>query len=89
MYEWFNTVKVDPKPSRRLNVPHDRLTTTEVSALTGIPAATLRYYRYLGTGPRSYRLGRTVVYDRADLDEWINEQKKSTAAGGTAAARRA
>jgi len=59
------------------------LTTDEVSELTGVPGATLRYYRYLGTGPRSYRLGRRIVYDRADVDKWVADQKKATSAGGT------
>lgn len=70
-------------------VTSEPLTTEEVAGMTRIPTATLRYFRYLGTGPRSYKLGRKVVYDRADVDAWIAEQKKSTAAGGAATARRA
>lgn len=62
------------------------LTTDEVAELTRIPETTLRYYRYLGTGPRSFKLGRRVLYDRADVERWIAEQKKATSSGGNARA---
>lgn len=63
------------------------LTTDEVSERTGVPGATLRYFRYLGTGPRSYKLGRRIVYDLADVEAWVAAQKKATAAGGNAKKR--
>lgn len=62
------------------------LTTDEVSERTGVPGATLRYFRYLGTGPRSYKLGRRIVYDLADVEAWVAAQKKATSAGGTVSA---
>ena len=52
----------------------------EVHERTGIPVNTLRYWRHLGTGPRSYRLGRRVVYDAADLDAWLAEQRRQAVA---------
>lgn len=54
------------------------LRTDEVSAMTGIPVGTLRYYRNRGEGPPSYKLGGTVVYDREPLQEWWDEQRRST-----------
>lgn len=51
--------------------------------LGGISEDTLRYWRYAGTGPRSYRLGRRCYYDLADLEAWIAEQKAATQRGGT------
>lgn len=33
--------------------------------------ATMRWLRATGQGPRSGKLGRRVVYRRADLDAWI------------------
>lgn len=45
---------------------------------------TLRYWRYKGDGPRSYRLGRHTFYDLADLDAWVDEQKAATSRGGAA-----
>jgi predicted DNA-binding transcriptional regulator AlpA len=60
-----------------------RLGTRDAAAyLGGISEDTLRYWRYEGTGPRSYRLGRRCYYDVADLDAWVAEQKAATAVGG-------
>ena len=50
------------------------LTITEAAELLRAPVATLRYWRHLGTGPRSFRLGRRVLYRRADLRTWIDAQ---------------
>uniref|UniRef100_UPI0025EF9E65 helix-turn-helix transcriptional regulator n=1 Tax=Lapillicoccus sp. TaxID=1909287 RepID=UPI0025EF9E65 len=54
------------------------LTLTEVAAIVRAPIATLRYWRHLGTGPRSFRLGRHVVYRASDLQTWIDEQDSAT-----------
>jgi predicted DNA-binding transcriptional regulator AlpA len=54
----------------------------EVSDLTGVPLATLRFWRHLGTGPQGFRLGRRVVYDRAEVSRWINDQRRQ---GGVSA----
>lgn len=61
-------------PQRRL------ITTAEVHARTGIPVETLRYWRWAGRGPKSFRLGRRVVYDLDDLDSWLDEQRAAGAA---------
>ena len=50
------------------------LTITEAAELLRAPVATLRYWRHLGTGPRSFRLGRRVLYRRDDLRAWVEEQ---------------
>src|SRR4051794_12446233 len=49
-------------------------TITEAAELLRAPVATLRYWRHLGTGPRSFRLGRRVVYRREDLYAWVDTQ---------------
>ena len=55
--------------------PHpDLLTISEAAALLRAPVATLRYWRHLGTGPRSFRLGRRVLYRRDDIEAWIQSQ---------------
>ncbi len=46
----------------------------DVSELTGIPEATLRFWRHAGTGPRSAKFGRRVVYREADVLAWIDRQ---------------
>ena len=50
------------------------LTIAEAAAIVRAPIATLRYWRHLGTGPRSFRLGRRVLYRYDDLITWINDQ---------------
>lgn len=57
------------------------LTTSEVAESTGIPAATLRYWRSIGKGPRSFNMGRNVYYSPADVEGWVNQQIESTARG--------
>lgn len=55
-------------------VEHELLTIGEAADIVRAPIATLRYWRYLGTGPRSFRLGRRVVYRVADVQAWIDAQ---------------
>jgi len=50
------------------------LTLTEAAQLLRAPIATLRWWRHNGTGPRSFRLGRHVLYRRDDLHTWIDTQ---------------
>ena len=51
------------------------LNTTDVSELTRIPVATLRWYRHQRTGPKSFRLGpRKVFYKESDVIAWLEEQ---------------
>src|SRR5829696_1830907 len=50
------------------------LTITEAAELVRAPVATLRYWRHLATGPRSFRLGRRVLYRSDDLRSWIDAQ---------------
>jgi predicted DNA-binding transcriptional regulator AlpA len=52
------------------------LTMKQVSDLIGVPVATLRYYRHLGCGPHSFKVGRTVRYWRSDVYQWLDEQSR-------------
>jgi excisionase family DNA binding protein len=61
--------------------PADLLTIAEVAAITRAPISTVRYWRHMGTGPQSFRLGRRVVFRRADLDRWMAERENPAAAG--------
>ena len=59
-------------PARR---EPELLTITEAAELLRTPVATLRYWRHhLGTGPRSFRLDRRVLYRSDDLRSWIAAQ---------------
>lgn len=55
------------------------LTITEVAAMLRLPVATLRYWRHLGIGPHSFRLGRRVVYRRTEVERWIRAQEAAQA----------
>ena len=58
------------------------LTEQDVTAMTGLARGTLAYWRHAGTGPRSFKLGRRVRYDEADVLAWIAHQKNTTQRGG-------
>jgi excisionase family DNA binding protein len=60
----------EPTADRQL----DLLTIAEAAELLRAPVATLRYWRHLGTGPTSFRLGRRVLYRREDLHAWITSE---------------
>ena len=69
----------DPTPGPEH--PAELLTIAEAARLLRAPVATLRYWRHLGTGPRSFRLGRRVVYRRDDLHTWIGAQRRKADTG--------
>ena len=60
----------DPPPANEL------LTISEVAAIVRAPIATLRYWRHLGNGPRSFRVGRGVRYWRHDVTDWLHQQSR-------------
>jgi predicted DNA-binding transcriptional regulator AlpA len=60
--------------------PHaddELLTMQEVADVVRVPVATLRYWRHLGTGPRSFRIGRSVRYWRTEVFAWLDDQANS------------
>ena len=60
-------------------LPHaddELMTIKEVATLVRVPEATLRYWRHLGTGPRGFRIGRSVRYWRNDVMHWLDEQSR-------------
>jgi len=64
------------------NHEHDEmLPIEEAAALLRVPVATMRYWRYCGDGPHSFRLGRHVRYWRTDLILWRAEQSRRPETG--------
>ena len=55
------------------------MTTREVADLLRTPPETIRYWRHLGTGPKSFKVGRRVLYDRQDVDAFIEQARQSAA----------
>jgi hypothetical protein len=35
----------------------------------------VRFWRYVGKGPESFKIGRKVLYDAAKLEEWLAGQQ--------------
>ncbi|MEU1428121.1 DNA-binding protein [Nocardia sp. NPDC005746] len=60
------------------------LQANDCEAMTGIPAATWRYWAWAGTGPESFKLGRRRVWRESVIHAWIAEQEAATKRGGTA-----
>jgi len=50
------------------------LTLEEFAARVRRPVATARYWRAMGTGPRSARISGRVMYRESDVERWIDEQ---------------
>ena len=69
-----------PCPSTSLTQQPDLLTITEAAVVLRTPVATLRYWRHRNTGPRSFRLGRRVLYRRDDVHAWIDAQRERAVA---------
>ena len=46
-----------------------------VSEMTGVKVATLAWYRHIGEGPKSFKLGaRKVAYRKSDVQAWLDAQ---------------
>lgn len=50
------------------------LTISEVAEVTRLPEATLRWFRHIGKGPKSGKLGRRVMYRESDVVDWVQAQ---------------
>lgn len=49
------------------------MTTPEVAEILRMPEATIRYWRHQGTGPKSVKFGRRVMYRREDVQAFVDE----------------
>lgn len=57
----------------------DFINTIEVAAMLRTTPETVRYWRHMGTGPKSFKIGRRVLYNMSDVDEWMRAKGASTA----------
>ena len=49
------------------------LTTTEVADLCRTSESTVRFWRHLGKGPASFKVGRRVLYDVRVVEAWLQQ----------------
>jgi len=55
------------------------LTLREVAQRLGVREGTLRQWRWRGQGPRSFKVGVSVVYHLADIEAWERQQREESA----------
>jgi len=55
---------------------HDYLTTAEVAHLLRTSPESVRYWRHIGKGPQSFRVGRRVLYARRDVDAFLADMRE-------------
>ena len=56
--------------------PHRKLNVKEAAAYLGLSTSTLNKMRLTGTGPPYMKLGRRVLYDLRDLEQWAVQRKR-------------
>ena len=57
------------------------MTTAELAELVRAPDSTVRYWRHCGKGPKSFRLGKRVLYDADEVRAWLEEREASGTSG--------
>ena len=55
-------------------------TSKEVAEYLGVPVATLDQWAYRGVGPRYSKVGRYRRYRWEDIEKWLDQQAKGSAA---------
>ncbi len=55
-------------------------TTAEVAERFRTYPGTVRYWRHVGKGPRSFKVGRRVLYRESDVKAWAEAALAGTAA---------
>lgn len=56
------------------------MTLAEVAEYVRAPESTVRFWRHKGTGPKSFKIGRRVMFRQEDVEAWLEEQYSAGAA---------
>ncbi|GEK03500.1 AlpA family transcriptional regulator [Streptomyces sp. 1-11] len=56
------------------------LTTAEVAERFRAPESTVRYWRHIGYGPKSIKVGRRALYDETEVQRWERALEEESAA---------
>lgn len=54
------------------------LTTGEVAELCRTSPDTVRWWRHVGRGPKSFKVGRRVLYAATDVQKWLTSLQEET-----------
>ena len=57
---------------------HAKLTTPQAAAFVGLGVSSLEKLRVVGGGPAFLKIGRRVVYDALDLEQWLAKHKRAS-----------
>ncbi len=55
------------------------MTTEEVAELVRAPVESVRYWRHIGKGPKSFKVGRRVLYALEDVEAFLAEARQGGA----------
>lgn len=55
-----------------------KLRTDAAASHLGVSESWLEKSRVFGGGPVYFKVGRTVVYDIADLDAWLSDKRRTS-----------
>jgi len=55
------------------------LTTMEIAELLRTPVETVRYWRHIGKGPKSFKVGRRVLYALEDVEAFLAGARQGAA----------
>jgi excisionase family DNA binding protein len=59
--------------------PEQYMTTAEVADLCRTSPDTVRYWRHVGRGPTSFKVGRRVLYPTSGVQTWLAALQNETA----------
>ena len=57
---------------------NQRMAVEAAATYVGLSASTLNKLRVFGGGPAFLKLGRRVVYDVRDLDQWLSDRRRQS-----------
>ena len=52
------------------------MTTQEVAQTCRTSPETVRFWRHVGKGPRSFKVGRRVLYAVSDVEAWLDAARR-------------
>jgi hypothetical protein len=62
--------------------------TSDVAEFLGVAESTVRYWSYMGTGPKSYRIGRRRKYKPTEVEAWALSKADGVVTPSPASQRR-
>jgi len=72
------SIETEERPTGRTFAA--RMRGADAAAYIGVAPKTLANWRSAGKGPRFYKLGRLIVYQRDDLDAYFEEHLQAPSA---------